>query len=231
MSADLDSLETTDLLYGERGDVPLFLPLMQGDVFRDVEVPVLGNEPRTVQVVMHPCSMRNGAELNHVITVAPVEPRRVRVDNRFWRSSSRFMPLPELLQPDEDHAARLPDLTAVPADSLPRTDRIATLSQDGIVLLQQRMVFSMTRFRVERPEIAAQLMPIFAELEMQAGWVERAVQVRGEESMAVVIGAERDFQAWLDADNRVRRDRLQDLTHHASLRRDAANESRNRYTA
>jgi len=230
MIADLDSLDDAEQLYGERGEVSLFLPLMQGDVFRTVEVPVLGDQPQIVQVVMHPCSMRNGADLNPVITVAPVVLRRERVSDKFWRSSSRYMPLPELLGTDEDYAGRLPDLTAVSKDSLLRSDRIATLSQLGVVLLQQRMVFSLTRCRVEPSEIEAELRPIFCELEMQADWVERALDVDHEpDAMTVVVEAERSFQDWLDADNRARRKRLQRVTEHASLRREATIESRDRY--
>jgi hypothetical protein len=36
---------------------------MQGDAFDNILVPGLSDEPLTVAIVMHPCSMRAGAQL------------------------------------------------------------------------------------------------------------------------------------------------------------------------
>ncbi len=59
-------------LYAERGSVPLSKPLLQGDVFENVSVPILGDDPLTVQVVNHPCTMRHGMDFVERMSVAPV---------------------------------------------------------------------------------------------------------------------------------------------------------------
>ncbi len=60
---DLDAPDDPDDLYLARGDVTIALPIMQGDVYDGVTVPGLSEEPLTVAIVMHPCSMRAGAHL------------------------------------------------------------------------------------------------------------------------------------------------------------------------
>lgn len=93
----MDSLSADDL-YAEAVEVPWSRPLMQGDVFRDVVLPGLGDEPRLVQIVMHPCVMRtNRGALRDRLTVAPVEPSSQRVDDAMWERHLRIMPLPNLL--------------------------------------------------------------------------------------------------------------------------------------
>ena len=230
MSADLDEPEHD--LYEERGNVPLYLPMMQGDVFRDIEVPLLGEGPQTVQIVMHPCAMRNGENLNPIITVAPVTPRQDRIQSRFWRESSRFMPLPDLFENGVDFATRLPDMTGAKPEELQLDLRIAVLSQHGVQLLQQRMAYFMTRLKVDLPEIREQLSPIFCELEMQADWVDLAMSTAGDgDQLSAATEAERAFQGWLSEQNGRRRKLLQDQDQHASLRRQAHLESERRYRA
>ncbi|MGW5137560.1 hypothetical protein ACWEPH_00615, partial [Nocardia beijingensis] len=59
-------------LYDEKNDVSWARPILQGDVFRDVELPGFSDGPYVVQVVAHPCAMRRGAEVAERVTVAPV---------------------------------------------------------------------------------------------------------------------------------------------------------------
>lgn len=71
---DLDAPADSGDLYQARGEVPIALSIMQGDVYEGVVVPGLAEEPMTVAIVMHPCSMRAGANLRPKITVAAVTP-------------------------------------------------------------------------------------------------------------------------------------------------------------
>jgi hypothetical protein len=101
-------------LYDERGDVARSRPIFQGDVFKDVVLPGFGDEPRLVQVVAHPCSMREGTDLRPRITVAPVE-KHSRVRGRGWNGNLRIMPLAELVD-GEHYAASLLDVTGAPSE-------------------------------------------------------------------------------------------------------------------
>ena len=69
---ELDAPDDPEELYRDRVQVPVTVPLMQGDVFAGVVVPGFSSEPILAEVIMHPCSMRDGATLRDRITVAPV---------------------------------------------------------------------------------------------------------------------------------------------------------------
>src|SRR5438270_479146 len=106
----MESIEP-EQLYDERGDVARSRPIFQGDVFKDVVLPGFGDQPRLVQVVAHPCSMREeGTKLRQRITVAPIE-KHSRVKGSGWNGNIRIMPLAELVD-GEHYAAKLIDVTA-----------------------------------------------------------------------------------------------------------------------
>lgn len=224
----LDIPDDPDSLYDARIDVPLYFPLKQGDVFQDVAVTVLGDEPQSVMVVMHPCTMRRGPDLHRLITVAPITPHNGNINDAVWRRHVRVMPLPAL-RGSADEEARFLDITAVTASSLTLDKRAATLSNEGVILLQQRLIFHHSRFVVDRPTLHRQAAPVLTELELQADWVERVLNTTANEAMKIADTAAREFQSWLSEDGR--RERLNDDTAHAGLRRDARREAGRRYPA
>lgn len=63
------------------------------------------------------------------------------------------MPLAELLD-GKHYAAKFVDVTAAPSELLHLDDRIATLSDRGIYVLQQRIVKHYTRFEIDIPSLA-----------------------------------------------------------------------------
>ncbi|MGI8434106.1 MAG: hypothetical protein ACR2LE_05135 [Nocardioidaceae bacterium] len=138
----MDQIEP-DSLYDERVEISRARPLLQGDVFDGVVLPGFGEEPRKVQIVAHPCSMRAGATLTPRVTVAPIDPHR-EVTGKGWDGPPRLMPLPDLVD-GENFATKFIDVTACPAELLTRDRRIATLSNRGIYVLQQRLVKHYTR--------------------------------------------------------------------------------------
>lgn len=140
----MDSIEP-EALYDERGDVCWSRPLLQGDVFDQIVLPGFGDVPRMVQIVTHPCAMRKGPDLLPRVTVAPVESYVRMVKPAQWDGHLRVMPLAEL-QDDKHYATKFVDVTAAPAEFLTRDRRIATLSNRGIYVLQQRLVKHYTRF-------------------------------------------------------------------------------------
>lgn len=210
----MDSIEADDL-YEERGSVSFNRPILQGDIFEDVVVPGLGDDPRRVQIVTHPCSMRRGAVVNERIQVAPVEPYQKVHD---WQQHGRVMPLPDLGDDGQWHAARFVDLTAVGAPQLKLEHRIASLSHPGIHVLQQRLVYFHTRLDLRLPNFREQSAPTLAEAEMQELWSET---ILGDNpSMGDVSAEGQAFQAWLSQEGDRRRTELAGEANHARLRRE-----------
>ncbi|MEU5064517.1 hypothetical protein AB0G95_10880 [Streptomyces virginiae] len=227
---ELDSPSSTESLYTSWGERPSQArPLMQGDVFSGVVLPGLGDEPQDAQIVMHPCNMRQGPKLFTHITMAPVQPYQFQTSD--WRRRFRIMPLPALGGPES--ANMMSDLrlrTPVPSKLISPAARVAALSNDGVMLLQQRMAFTETRIALSLRKIHEQMAPTFLELELQEEWVEEALANSAEaRSEAVMDEAATAFQDWLDHDNKERRSALENAWEHSRIRREARAEFLRRY--
>lgn len=222
----MDQIET-ESLYDERGDVSWARPLLQGDVFDGVVLPGFGDQPMKVQIVSHPCAMRAGANLTPRITVAPVEPYQAVIGQRGWDGNLRVMPLPELI--DGKHfATKFVDVTAAPAELLTRPRRIATLSHQGIYVLQQRLVKHYTRiemlFELLRRESAA----VLAEAVLQWDWIEDVLTEAEQADESAIEAEAKVFDTWLGEGNPPRRELLRAEVHHADVRRQAQRAARDR---
>lgn len=183
--SDLDEPEDpSDLWYVcPPEDVPRHRMLMQGDVV------LLDSGP--VCVVSHACSMRRGAQLHATQIVAPVHERT----HMRWRGDYDWMPLPELrIAETSDVAASLRELSSVPTANLEAGHRIAAMSEVGIQLLQQRMAHHLTRVVIELATLAEHSAPVLMEANLHEEWVE-----------ALGEASEHDFEAFLDADDRLLR--------------------------
>ncbi len=211
----MDRLEP-DGLYEERGDVSRCRPILQGDIFDGVVLPGFDDDPRRVQIVTHPCSMRRGPVVNERIQVAPVESYQMVKD---WSGHGRVMPLPDLLEDGAWYATKFVDLTAVRADVLTIESRIASLSHPGIHVLQQRLVWHNTRLRLPLTDFREQSAPVLAEAEMQEAWVEIRVS-DGSRTPEAVEAATVAFQAWLSNEDHRRRRELESEANHARLRKE-----------
>jgi hypothetical protein len=211
----MESIEP-DALYDERGGVSFCRPILQGDVFEEVVLPGFGDGPHRVQIVTHPCSMRRGSIINERVQVAPVEPYQKVSD---WNSHGRVMPLPDLLEDGAWHAAKFVDLTAVAAAELTLERRIASLSHPGIHVLQQRLVWHNTRLKPPLDDFRQMSAPVLAEAEMQEMWVE-ALLPESDRRAESAGRAGAAFQAWLDEDNKRRRDELDKEANYARLRKE-----------
>jgi hypothetical protein len=214
----MESIEP-EQLYDERGDVARSRPIFQGDVFRDVVLPGFGDEPRLVQVVAHPCSMREGIHLRPRVTVAPVE-KHSRVKGSGWNGNIRIMPLAELVD-GKHYAANLIDSTAAPSDGLNLDTRIATLSDRGIYVLQQRIIKNSTRFEVDIPSLAKETAPVVWEMHQQRDWLETVYDDESDWTDANIIAEEAAFDEWLREGDPPRRTQLKDDHTHTDLRREA----------
>lgn len=169
---------TYQLLQPEDVDAepPPYRPLGPGDVFDDIELGHLATPiTATVIVVGHPCSLRRGLNLLPDIPVAPIVPRGIPTDQRML--SDRWLPVDRLLPPGSstDHAVDLSRTTTVAATRLDVAHRCATLGNDGIIALQQRVVGNAVRVRVPPGTLNDHSRGPLVEIELWTNWREACI--------------------------------------------------------
>lgn len=173
-------------LYLARGEaVSDHRPYFQGDVFRDVPLPALPDEPpqssaeidfprRLVMLLPHPCGCHRGDSLRPRLTVAPLEelPGGARSDftSVDWKTN-RLFPLPALGDGPRV-AAMLETLQWVPSSWLKSERRIACLSLRGVSLLNARLLKQMTRLDESVENIMASLQHQWADAQLWGVWRE-----------------------------------------------------------
>lgn len=214
----MDQIEP-DALYDEREDVSRARPLLQGDVFDDVVLPGFGEEPKRVQIVAHPCAMRTGAALTPRITAAPVEGHQL-VTGKGWQGNPRVMPLAALIE-GEHFATKFVDVTACPAELLTRGRRIATLSHQGIYVLQQRLIKHYTRTEMALEVLRRESAPVLTEAELLWDWLERVlteVEIGDDGALDAEAGI---FEEWMRDGSPSPQQRLRAEVHHTDVRREA----------
>lgn len=195
----LDCPASVDDLYLARGaDVSRWRPIMNGDVFHEVEIPGLPAAPFTM-VVAHPCTMRTGARLKPRLRCCPVVDHAEIPFARWAGGHFRVMPLPHL-DGDRHHVVRLDETGMVPIDALGLERRVACLETHGMLLLLQRMVFNDSRVAVPLARFHEQVAGVVQEAELLEEWNETlaAGRVEAGESLADALGAEAEtFDALL----------------------------------
>lgn len=213
----MDQIEP-EALYDEREDISRARPLLQGDVFDDIVLPGFGDEPRRVQIVAHPCAMRTGAALTPRITVAPVE-AYPRVFGQGWQGNHRVMPLAALVR-GQHFATKFVDVTACPAELLTRDRRIATLSHQGIYVLQQRLIKHYTRTEMRLEILRSESAPILTEAELLRDWLEQVLEIEntGDDALDAETCV---FEEWMREGSPSPQARLGTEIHHADVRREA----------
>ena len=204
-------------LYDERGDVYRSRMIFQGDVFDGIDLPGFGDTPHRVQVVAHPCAMRSGVPLNQRITVAPVQNYQ-RVEGDAWDGNLRVMPLAELVD-GKNYATKFIDITAAPSELLTLDRRIATLSDTGIYVLQQRLIKHYTRFEVDIPALAKESASVLWEMHQQRDWIETVLEDESNWTKENLEAEELAFDLWLREGEPSRRDSLKSDHTHTDLRK------------
>jgi hypothetical protein len=144
----LETFVTAEDLYLYRGgDVNPRRPLFTGDVFQNLaSAPEDGST--MAMIIAHPCTFRGAnAQLGELVSVVSVL-QHERVGPGAWtRGHFDKSPLPELTT--EDYVGRLDHVRSISTQELQSAERIASLSAFGINLLQQRIVWHLTRTKVE----------------------------------------------------------------------------------
>ncbi|MGB7982949.1 MAG: hypothetical protein WCF36_19370 [Candidatus Nanopelagicales bacterium] len=195
-------------------------------MFKDVVLPGFGNELHLVQIVAHPCAMRTGSTLTPRITVAPVVPHQP-VTGSGWDGNLRVMPLADLVQ-GQSFATKFVDVTAAPAELLTRDRRIATLTDRGIFVLQQRLMKHYTRVELALDLLRAQSAAVLTEAQMQWDWVEEALTEEELQDEAAVEREAQVFDTWLGQGTPSRRAKLRDEINFAAVRKEVHAAARDR---
>ncbi len=160
-------------LFLYRGDeVSAARPHMQGDVFEGVP-----GAPEVVMLITHPCSMRAGVELRKELAVVEVVNHQHLPREKWSDGYFDLSPLPGLPIGHAHPVADFRRIRTVPSARLTLDRRVASLSELGVQLLQQRFVHHLTRVAIDLPTLYEHCAPILAEAELQEEWVEAAIGV------------------------------------------------------
>lgn len=185
-----------DLLYRARGEeVTAARPLFTGDVFADVTL--TSGQKADVVLVQHPCSMRGGKKLRPRLSVCPLGRQRSCEPADWPNLYADFMLLPDVRDDGEFEAACFRDAEPVDTAELGRERRIATLSDVGMAVLQQRYVHYLTRVVVDTPTLQEHIRPQVVEAELEEDWVEEAWIAGGEGNDEALAGYSLEFQEFL----------------------------------
>jgi hypothetical protein len=188
----LDHPDDAEEIYDSRGDeVSPARPLLTGDVLSGLGLP--GTDCAEAMIVAHPCTMRRGADLAERVVCAPVvDFRAVRPDQ--WASGFfSVFPLAEL-EPARNAAVRLDQPVTVDAAQLQGVQRIACLDHRAILLLQQRLIFCMTRCLVTLTTIRESMSAVLVEAELQEDWCEDLCDASDDGALAAAV---REFDQFL----------------------------------
>lgn len=198
--------------------------MLQGDVFSGVAVPNVGVKHQHAMIIAHPCTMRQGPALKPRIKMIPVT-RYDHVPLDRCDRVVRFFPLPDLLGDGADYAARFDEIGMVSNDELRVTRRVSTFTERGIVILQQRYVFSDTRAEIDLATLQTASAAVLAEAELLEEWNER-LALRGDpqgdaliERLDAEAHAFDEYLGGAGEDAVTRRELLKDQARHASVRR------------
>ena len=140
--SELGYPDSVEQLYDARSEeVDVLRPVCQGDIYSGLQIPGF-NDDGPLILIAHPCSMRTGASRPR-LQACPVRTYQ-KVPLKKWTGHGRVLPLPELRTDSDHHAGFLIEMGVVEAEALKGATRIATLSREGILFLQQRIVYALT---------------------------------------------------------------------------------------
>jgi hypothetical protein len=182
-------MEAADLYLARGGDINDRRPLFTGDLFAEVPVPGVPGAGMAI-IVAHPCSMRGSeARLRETVLVAAVEPHQPVGRDAWTRGYSDMMPLPEATGSDL-YVGRFSRLGMANSEDLSAGRRVACLSVYGVNLLQQRLIWHLTRLEVPTFRLQeafahtyeeADILEDWSDILCDAGWVVADAAARFEQ--------------------------------------------------
>lgn len=214
---ELDAPDEDAQIYEARGDeVDDLRPICQGDVFDGLTLPGFDQcDHKLVLLSQHPCSLRKGAALRPRVQAVPVRTYR-HVAPAMWTTGHlRVFPLPDL-DGSQHLAADLSEAGVVTPEQLQSAHRVFTLSQRGILLLQQRIVWTMAHTVIGLDVFEDYNAPALTEVELLEFWNEQLCgdEVDADRADALVAVAE-EFESYIRAEG------LQDALTKSDRRADA----------
>ncbi len=221
------SLETyavaADLYLARGQDVNSSRSAFTGDVFAGVPIPGVQDDGMAI-IVAHPCTMRGPeARMRERVLVAAVSEHHI-VPREVWRKGFYgLMPLPGLINANL-HVGCFDDLGKALSADLTTDKRVACLSEYGVNLLQQRLIWHLTRLEVETFRIQEAFAHTFEEADLLEEWTETLLG-----SGVSPADAAASFEAFIRVDHgngRTLQDDLRDVQRRSAVRVACRNEAR-----
>jgi hypothetical protein len=145
----LATYKSPEELYRASGEeVNPLRPFFTGDVFAQVVTSEAAGASMAM-IVGHPCSMRSGGRLSDRLLMATVREQPALPPSAWECGHYAKMPLPDVVEAGRLHVAHLDDIGMLQTDRLRSARRIACLSEFGVNMLQQRVVWHLTRLEVQ----------------------------------------------------------------------------------
>src|SRR6266478_4337160 len=202
---------------------------MQGDVFRNVEIPGIERGLGLAVVLTHPCSMRTRAgALRPKLLLGRVIDHQVVPSQKWPDGWYRLLPLPDLRSANESLALDFEQIGTVSSAGLVISDRLACLTDYGATVLQQRFLHHLSRVVVAVDVLHAQAAPNFEETDLLYEWLHALVADPAAED--VVANQTTEFNNFLDANDEELRRLLRDVVSRSTVRKRVRDEIRSRRT-
>ncbi len=200
----LESFDDASRLYRARLDeVNTRRPLFTGDVLEDIAIPGVQLGGMGI-IVAHPCAMRGRmARLEPAILVAAVKDHEPVPPERWASGYYGKTPVPDLLLDGALRVGLLDELGRAQTENIRGTRRLACMSELGLNILQQRLVWHLTRFEVPTHQLyeasahtieEAELMEDWSDTVCDAGWTEQNAAEAFERFVREDRGGGRTYQ-------------------------------------
>jgi hypothetical protein len=157
-----------------------------GDVFEDVPIPNIQGAGLVI-VIEHPCAIRgHGGRLNDFVLVAGVSNHDPVGINDWTTGHFDLSPLPDLKE-GELYVGEFLKIGRIPTDILKSKPRISCASVFGINLLQQRLVWNLTRCFIPTNTLAEAFTFTYDEADLAEDWTETLCDAEMEVDEAISL--------------------------------------------
>jgi hypothetical protein len=174
-------------------------PICQGDIFEGISLPGFhdGHHDHAV-LVGHPCSLRAGAKLKPYLQAAAIRGYGDVPLEKWGTSHLRVFPLPGMDLGVDHPAAILSEAGTVKPEEITLDKRVATLSPHGILLLQQRIVWTAAHTIVKLSTLKDFNGPVLTELELLEFWNEELCgHLEGEDRATALLDTAEQFEDFI----------------------------------
>ena len=212
----MDAPASEDDLWLARGDeVNPNRPLFTGDVVGSVLVAGQA-EPCRAMIVAHPCSMRGrSAVIKDRVLMAPIRTYQQLAFDEWPLGHFGVFPITGL---DNKAAVMLDEIGSASGADLERAERLGCLSEAGVNLLQQRLVFRLTRADIPTIDFHTAFSHTYEEADLLEEWTDTLAEKGYDVHAAAASFEERIRQ--VDGDGPSLQALLREPERRASVRRE-----------